>query len=78
MSVEKQLWEIRLGVIASESEARAVIDQIERLLCPDPDHTPPCPIPWSVSIAAGEDLAAEAREAYEDVVEQYRIESGAS
>lgn len=78
MPDEKQLWEIRLGVIASEAEAHAVIDQIERLLCPDPDHAPPCPIPWSVSISAGEDLTAEGRGAYEAVVEQHRIESGAS
>jgi hypothetical protein len=22
-------------------------DTVERLLCPDPDHAPPCPVPWS-------------------------------
>ncbi|MFI9401422.1 hypothetical protein [Nocardia sp. NPDC052316] len=77
MSDEKRLWEIRVGVIASEAEARAVVDQIERLLCPDPDHAPPCPIPWSISIDAEQDMTAERREEYDDVVEQHRIESGA-
>ncbi|KAB2343409.1 hypothetical protein [Actinomadura rudentiformis] len=24
-------------------------DDISRLLCPDPDHAPPCPIPWSTA-----------------------------
>lgn len=78
MPDEKQLWEIRLGVIASESEARAVAEQIERLLCPDPDHAPPCPIPWSLGIDAEDEMAADRREEYDDVVEQHRIESGAS
>ncbi|TCJ99342.1 hypothetical protein [Nocardia alba] len=78
MPDEKQLWEIRLGVIASETKARAVAEQIERLLCPDPDHAPPCPIPWSLSIDAEDDMTADRREEYDDVVEQHRIESGTS
>lgn len=77
MPDEKRLWEIRLGVVASEAEARAVAEQIERLLCPDPDHAPPCPIPWSISTTAEDDMEPERREMYDDVVEQHRIESGA-
>ncbi|WP_431958470.1 hypothetical protein [Nocardia lijiangensis] len=76
MSDEKRLWEIRLGVIASEEQARAVAEQVERLLCPDPDHAPPCPIPWSLSIDAEEDMSEDRRREYDDVVEQHRIESG--
>lgn len=78
MPDEKRLWEIHLGVIASETEARAVAEQIERLLCPDPDHAPPCPIPWSLSIDDEDDMTADRREQYDDVVEQHRIESGTS
>ncbi|MGW5571756.1 hypothetical protein ACWEVD_11195 [Nocardia thailandica] len=76
MAEEKRLWEIRLGVIASEVEARAVAEQIERLLCPDPDHAPPCPIPWSLSIDAEDEMTADRLAEYDDVVEQHRIESG--
>ncbi|MCP2276934.1 hypothetical protein [Nocardia amikacinitolerans] len=76
MSDEKRLWEIRLGVIASEEQARAVAEQVERLLCPDPDHAPPCRIPWSISVDAEEDTSEDRRREYEDVVEQHRIESG--
>ncbi|WP_227999016.1 hypothetical protein [Nocardia australiensis] len=78
MSDEKKLWEIRLGVIASETEAREVAEKIERLLCPDPDHAPPYPIPWSLSIDTEDDMSADRREAYDDVVEQHRIESRTS
>ena len=76
MAEEKRLWEIRLGVIASEAEARVVAEQIERLLCPDPDHAPPCPIPWSLSIDAEDEMTADRLAEYDDVVEQHRIESG--
>ncbi|WP_067845568.1 hypothetical protein [Nocardia lijiangensis] len=76
MSDEKRLWEIRLGVIASEEQARAVAEQVERLLCPDPDHAPPCPIPWSLGIDAEEEMSEDRRREYDDVVEQHRIESG--
>ncbi|MEV0688529.1 hypothetical protein AB0I35_32220 [Nocardia sp. NPDC050378] len=77
MPDEKRLWEIRVGVIASEQDARAVAEQIERLLCPDPDHAPPCPIPWSLAIDDEDDMTPDRREEYDDVVEQHRIESGA-
>ena len=78
MPDEKKLWEIRLGVIASQAEAREVAEKIERLLCPDPGHAPPCPIPWSLSIDAEDDMTTDRREEYDDVVEQHRIESGTS
>lgn len=26
-------------------------DAVARLLCPDPDHAPPCPVPWSFDSA---------------------------
>jgi hypothetical protein len=46
-------------------------DPVARLLCPDPDHAPPCPVPWSFDSAGrplvvwgcAEDLAARVRTA---------------
>ncbi|MEV0360246.1 hypothetical protein AB0H71_29735 [Nocardia sp. NPDC050697] len=77
MPEDKRLWEIHVGIIATEAEARAFTEKVERLLCPDPDHAPPCPIPWSVSMDAEQDMEADRRRQYDDVVEQHRIESGA-
>ncbi|MBN6052852.1 hypothetical protein JYK22_13020, partial [Nonomuraea sp. RK-328] len=50
---------LRLEMYATQEEARDVQEKVERLLCPDPDHRPPCPIPWSLSLyeAEGEDAA---------------------
>ncbi len=75
MPNDKRLWEIRLGIVASEDQARQLQEQIERLLCPDPDHAPPCPIPWSVSMDSEDQMDDDQREQYADIQEQYRIES---
>lgn len=62
--VSRSLHEIRLGVYASDEQLRGLAEAIERLLCPDPEHAPPCPVPWS--IATREATAEE----YPDVLDQ--------
>ncbi|MBK0870763.1 MAG: hypothetical protein IJH84_21385 [Saccharopolyspora sp.] len=68
MSEESGIWEIRLGIYATEQQAEEVKERITRLLCPDPDHAPPCPIPWSVR------LMPEDADSYPALAEQARIE----
>jgi hypothetical protein len=42
----------RLNVAAPDTERAA--SEISRIFCPDPDHAPPCPVPWeSIRSAAG-------------------------
>jgi len=66
MSEEPRGWEIRVGVHATEQRAREVVERIQRLLCPDPDHAPPCPLPWSTSMTESDD--------YPELREQFAIE----
>ncbi|MEU8568910.1 hypothetical protein AB0C51_11200 [Streptomyces pathocidini] len=66
------VWEVRLGIYATRKQAEEVKEQITRLLCPDPDHAPPCPVPWSVSMLHASDL--EDPDSYAELVEQARIE----
>jgi hypothetical protein len=55
---------------ATAEQARDVEQRVQRLLCPDPDHRSPCPIPWSTGLFEAEgDVAA-------DLEEQYLIERG--
>jgi hypothetical protein len=105
------VYEIRVHGCWSGQEAIALQDPIERLLCPDPDHAPPCEIPWSFTLAGEENddttalvlgvytsngqatrvadrvraLVGEPRTVavsegdageWEELVEQYRFESG--
>ncbi|MFM9369088.1 hypothetical protein [Streptomyces sp. Da 82-17] len=71
---EAGVWEVRLGIYATERQAEEVKEQIARLLCPDPDHAPPCPVPWSVNVLHGSDLDDE--DPYPELVEQARAERG--
>lgn len=45
------VYEIRIAGHPSTEEALALQDPIERLLCPDLDHAPPCEVPWSFTVA---------------------------
>lgn len=73
MSEDSEIYEVRLGIYATRKQAEEVKERITQLLCPDPDHAPPCPIPWSASLLNGADL--DEPDAYADLVEQARIES---
>ncbi|MEU9570468.1 hypothetical protein AB0D62_11355 [Streptomyces massasporeus] len=48
---EPRAYEIRIHGCPTLREALALQDPLERLLCPDPDHAPPCEIPWSFTLA---------------------------
>ncbi|MFF5366526.1 hypothetical protein [Streptomyces sp. NPDC013187] len=52
--VEPGVYEIRIHGYPSPKEALALQTPIERLLCPDPDHAPPCEVPWSFTLSGGE------------------------
>ncbi|ELS56108.1 hypothetical protein [Streptomyces viridochromogenes] len=67
MEEEQSVWEVRLGIYATQEQADEIKEQIVRLLCPDPDHAPPCPVPWSVMMLRDCD-------AYPELREQARIE----
>ena len=43
----------QISVAASDPEQATTV--VARILCPDPDHAPPCPVPWESrsSIAGG-------------------------
>ncbi len=73
MSESQGVWELRVGIFAIRQQAEEVMDRIKVLLCPDPEHAPPCPIPWStggiVNVSDLDDPAA-----YSELVEQAEIE----
>ncbi|WP_181767996.1 hypothetical protein [Streptomyces albidus (ex Kaewkla and Franco 2022)] len=72
MPEEPGVREVRLGIHATAQQAEEIKERIVRMLCPDPEHAPPCPVPWSVSLL---DLSGpEDADAYPELVEQARIE----
>ncbi|QKW09014.1 hypothetical protein HUT18_24160 [Streptomyces sp. NA04227] len=56
----RRVHEIRVGTLAGGREAEALSEELTRVLCPDPEHSSPCPVPWSSgSSAVGPDEDAE-------------------
>ena len=47
---ERRFFRVSALVHATEAEAENLADQLGRLLCPDPQHAPPCPIPWETCV----------------------------
>jgi hypothetical protein len=41
----------QISVAASDTEQAQVA--VARILCPDPDHAPPCPVPWESRSSIG-------------------------
>jgi hypothetical protein len=63
---ERSVWEVRVGIYATREQAEDVLSRIQRLLCPDPDHRSPCPVPWMTWLTAADGE-------YPGLVEQYRL-----
>lgn len=72
MSEERSVYELRVGLYSTKEQAEEIKERVARLLCPDPDHAPPCPVPWSLLLLSGEDL--DDSDAYAMLVEQAEIE----
>ncbi|MFW6691662.1 hypothetical protein [Streptomyces sp. MAR4 CNX-425] len=106
-AAERGVYEIRILTDTEAEETPGLREPVERLLCPDPDHAPPCEIPWSITldddpaalvvgVYATREQATEVTERvralaggrrpvslregdagrFEELVEQYEIESG--
>ncbi|MFF9345849.1 hypothetical protein [Streptomyces sp. NPDC014734] len=72
MPENPSVWEVRLGMYATPQQAEEIKERIARLLCSDPDHAPPCPIPWSVSLLHGAGPGDD--DPYPELVEQAEAE----
>lgn len=43
----REVHELRVGVYATREEMDAIREELTRVVCPDPEHDSPCPVPWS-------------------------------
>ena len=75
-SETKAFFELKVGVYCTEAQARRLVDEIQLLLCPDPEHNGPCPIPWTTTYLHLD--RPEVAENYAELIEQVRIEQGES
>lgn len=73
MTEESTVWEVRLAIFSTKQQVEEIKTRITRLLCPDPDHTPPCPVPWSIFVLHGSDL--DDPDVHSTLIDQARIEN---
>ena len=68
---EQEIWHIGAIIRATHEQAEEVLAALGRILCPDPDHDGPCPVPWTTIMSpvyedVDEDTAASWIEQYDD------------
>ncbi|MEU5099826.1 hypothetical protein [Streptomyces sp. NPDC020996] len=54
---------MNIGLIATAAQHEELMDRIVEVLCPDPDHEGPCPIPWGMHSVDGDSLSPRRRKA---------------
>ncbi|MGR3938181.1 hypothetical protein [Streptomyces sp. BRA346] len=50
---ERRVHEVRVGVRAGRPRMDALREALTRVVCPDPAHASPCPVPWAAGYTAG-------------------------
>ncbi|MFD7504692.1 hypothetical protein [Streptomyces sp. NPDC059850] len=51
---ERGVYEVRVGLARSgRSRMDEVREALTRVICPDPEHASPCPVPWAAGYTAG-------------------------
>ncbi|MET9263066.1 hypothetical protein [Amycolatopsis sp. NPDC004079] len=74
MTDERKTHEIRVGIYATEDQARDLVEQIKLLLCPEPEHSSPCPVPWAIGLLSQDEFPADL--SYPGLEQQYLVERG--
>jgi hypothetical protein len=73
MAEHRAVWEIRVGVYATAKQVDELKERIQLLLCPEPEHASPCPVPWTTWVADAESLAEQGI-THDGLIEQYRAQ----
>jgi hypothetical protein len=50
---ERRVREIRVGLHTTRSRMDALREALTGVICPDPDHASPCPVPWAAGYTIG-------------------------
>lgn len=50
---ERRVYEARVGVRAGRPRMDEVREALTRVVCPDPEHASPCPVPWAAGYTTG-------------------------
>ncbi|MFJ2172128.1 hypothetical protein ACIOHE_04330 [Streptomyces sp. NPDC087851] len=65
---EPELWQVNIALLATAAQHEEVMDRLVEVLCPDPSHEGPCPIPWGVHSVNGDSLSQKKRKALREEI----------
>ncbi|MEU9102251.1 hypothetical protein [Streptomyces sp. NPDC048361] len=60
---QAELWQVTIAMVATQEQHEKLMDQLTDVLCPDPDHEGPCPVPWAMRSTNGDSLSRRKRKA---------------
>lgn len=60
---EPRLWQVKIALVATPAQHEELMDRLVDVLCPDPEHEDPCPVPWGMHSVNGDSLSAKKRKA---------------
>ena len=55
---QRQLWVIKIAILASEDEVDQLSEALINTICPDSNHDGECAIPWAMTTLDGASLPA--------------------
>ncbi|WP_330288107.1 hypothetical protein [Streptomyces sp. NBC_00576] len=67
---EPRLWQVNIALVTTSAKHEELMDRLVDVLCPDPRHEGPCPIPWAMNSVAGDSLSAKKRKALLKEIEE--------
>ncbi|MFE7356901.1 hypothetical protein ACFU8Q_27985 [Streptomyces sp. NPDC057543] len=60
---QPRLWQVKIAMVATAAEHEELMDRLTDVLCPDPEHEGPCPVPWAMHSVNGDSLSRGKRKA---------------
>ncbi len=54
---QARLWKVTISVIATAQQVEQLTDRFVEVMCPDPGHEGPCPVPWALHVTDGGSLS---------------------
>ncbi|MER6524927.1 hypothetical protein [Streptomyces sp. NPDC001508] len=64
------LWQVKIAFLATPAQHEELLDGLADVLCPEPDHEGPCPVPWGMHSVNGDSLSRRRRRALLKEIEE--------
>jgi hypothetical protein len=66
MDSERTIWQLSVVIEATVDQRDAAFEAVARALCPDDDHSGPCPVPWTTIACRFDDLDPDDKASWQE------------